>query len=300
MSISKVAEQQQKADINKLHLSPFEQFAAPFVSVALGLFLLWGWQQRDEYLITAEWGLGYWLGLVAGVFFLLIFIYPARKKFKFMRSTGAIKIWFNLHMFIGVIAPVMIAFHCNFSLGATNSNVALYSMIFVVASGTAGRYIYAQIHYGLFGTQARIEELMDISHEARKMLAQTSGLAPTIENKIKAFEEYVMKPSGGALSFIPRKIFIGVSTWITYFSLRRRLRAIVATQARLSGWDRAQEKKQFKECCKLVGILLKAIRKMAVFTFYEKLFHNWHKIHVVFFSMLLITGLVHVAAVHMY
>lgn len=300
MSTTKVADTQQKTDINKLHLSPFEQFAAPFVSVALGLFLLWGWQQRDEYLITAEWGLGYWLGLIAGVIFLLIFIYPLRKKFKFMRSTGAIKIWFNLHMFMGVIAPVMIAFHCNFSLGATNSNVALYSMLFVVASGIAGRYIYAQIHYGLFGIHTRIEELMDISHEARKMLGQSGGLAPAIEHKIKEFEDYVMRPGGGLLSFIPRKIFIGVSTWITYFTLRRRLRPIIATQARLAGWDRKQQKKQYKESCKLVGILLKAIRKMAVYTFYEKLFHNWHKIHVVFFSMLLITGLIHVAAVHMY
>ena len=300
MSDTTVAEKQQKADINKLHLSPLEQFAAPFFSVALTLLLIWGWQQREEFLITAEWGVGYWLGLIAGVIFILIFIYPLRKKFKFMRNTGAIKIWFNLHMFMGVIAPVMVAFHCNFSLGATNSNVALYSMLFVVVSGIAGRYIYAQVHYGLFGTHAKIEELVDISQEARKRLGHHRGLAPAIEHKIKSFEDYVMKPTNGLFSFIPRKVFIGVSTWATYFTLCQRLRPIMATQARLSGWDKQQEKLHYKESCKLIGILLSAIRKMAVYTFYEKLFHNWHKIHVVFFSMLLITGLIHVTAVHMY
>jgi len=286
--------------LEKLQLPLLERIAAPIFTVVIAILLYWGWNNREEYLVTPEWGAGYWLGLIGGVIFLLIFIYPMRKKFRFLRNAGSIKIWFNLHMLMGILAPVMVIFHCNFSLGATNSNIALYSMLLVVASGVAGRYIYAQIHYGLFGTKARLDELIEISQKARKLLGHTFGLAPAIEQKIKRFEAYVTYPSKSLFSFIPRKVFIGVSTWVTYFILRRRLKVIIATQARLKGWNTEQEQQFYTESCQLIGILLSAIRKMAVFTFYEKLFHNWHRIHVVFFSMLLVTGSVHVLVVHMY
>ncbi len=287
-------------DIQKLHLSLVERIAAPIFSVFIGLLLYWGWTNRDEYLITPEWGAGYWLGLVGGVIFLLIFLYPLRKKVRWMRNAGSVRIWFNLHMMMGIIAPVMVAFHSNFNLGATNSNIALYSMLLVVVSGIAGRYIYAQIHYGLFGSLTQPDELIAINLATRNKLGHTFGLAPVIEQKIKAFETYVTEPSPGLLAFIPRKIFIGVSTWITYFTLRQRLKRILDKQASNKGWSTAEKDRLYHESCELIDILLSAIRKIAVFTFYQKLFHNWHLIHVVFFSMLVITGLVHVLAVHMY
>lgn len=289
-----------KEILHKLELPLVERIAAPLFSVIIAILLYWGWLKREEFLVTPEWGAGYWLGLVGGVIFLLIFIYPLRKKARFLRNAGSVKTWFNMHMVMGIVAPVMILFHCNFSLGATNSNIALYSMLLVVASGIGGRYIYAQIHYGLFGTQARHKELVEITLEAKKMLGRTFGLAPAIEQRIKHFEDYVSQPSKNLFSFIPRKIFIGISTWATYFTLRRRLKTIIATQARIKNWDKTKEQQFYDDSCHLISVLLSSIRRMAVLTFYQKLFHNWHRFHVVFFSMLVITGSIHVLVVHMY
>ena len=42
------------------------------------------------------------------------------------------------------------------------------------------------------------------------------------------------------------------------------------------------------------------IQKITVFSFYEKLFSMWHVLHLPLFLMMLISGIVHVIAVHMY
>ena len=64
---------------------------------------------------------------------LLLLIYPLRKRFQhssiFIFST---KNWFKLHMVLGVFGPLLILYHSNFSLGSTNSNVALGSMLLMV------------------------------------------------------------------------------------------------------------------------------------------------------------------------
>jgi len=45
---------------------------------------------------------------------------------------------------------------------------------------------------------------------------------------------------------------------------------------------------------------LATIRKIAVLNFYERLFAGWHMVHVVFFTMLILSGVFHVFAVHLY
>jgi len=49
-----------------------------------------------------------------------------------------------------------------------------------------------------------------------------------------------------------------------------------------------------------VGARLESIRKIAEFHFYERLFSLWHHLHFPLFLMLIVSGIVHVIAVHMY
>ena len=44
-------------------------------------------------------------------------------------------------MGLGIIGPIFILYHCNFQLGAVNSNVALWSMLTVAGSGVVGRFL---------------------------------------------------------------------------------------------------------------------------------------------------------------
>jgi hypothetical protein len=49
-----------------------------------------------------------------------------------------------------------------------------------------------------------------------------------------------------------------------------------------------------------IGAHLASIRKVAEFHFYERFFAIWHVLHYPLFLMLVVSGVVHVIAVHMY
>src|SRR5512139_1638116 len=121
-------------------VSPMLLFAAACVLLAL-----LGMQAGLERFITPEKGLGYALGIVGGSAMLLLLIYPARKRLAWLAPIGSVKAWFQIHMVLGIVGPLLVLFHSNFRTGATNSNVALACMLIVSGSGLIGRYFYSRI-----------------------------------------------------------------------------------------------------------------------------------------------------------
>jgi uncharacterized membrane protein YidH (DUF202 family) len=83
--------------------------------------------------------------------------YYVRKRVGFgPKAARTIPAWFRLHVILGVAGPVLILFHCNFRLGALNSNVALFSMGAVVASGVIGRYLYRFAYWSQLAAIERV------------------------------------------------------------------------------------------------------------------------------------------------
>ncbi|MCB2092768.1 MAG: hypothetical protein KDF58_15080, partial [Alphaproteobacteria bacterium] len=114
--------------------------------VLSALFIGYRLSEYDYY--SAEEGIGYMLGIIGGTMMLALLLYPLRKRIKFLRVIGSVKVWFGFHMVLGILGPLLILFHANFRLESTNSNVALFSMLIVSGSGVIGRYIYTKIHHG--------------------------------------------------------------------------------------------------------------------------------------------------------
>ena len=125
----------------------------------------------------------------ARVFFLLL--YSARKRVRWLRWLGSVTRWFEVHMVLGVLGPLCILFHSNFSLGATNSNVAFFSMLTVAGSGLVGRYLYAHIHFGLYGRKKTLEELRS---SARRLQSIGQGIPflPQLLNRLQAAEQAIL------------------------------------------------------------------------------------------------------------
>lgn len=103
---------------------------------------------------------------------------------RFLSMFGNIKHWFKIHMLFGVLGPVAILFHANFSLGSTNSNVAFFSMVIVALSGLVGRYFYTKIHHGLYGRKASLKELRTSLKESKSNLGSHFALTKDVVNKI--------------------------------------------------------------------------------------------------------------------
>ena len=264
-----------------------------YLMVALALFQ--GYQIRDVGYIDAENGLGYALGIVGGVLMLLLLLYPLRKRMKSFRKLGPVKYWFNTHMVFGVLGPTLVLFHCNFSLGATNSNVALFSMVIVASSGLLGRYFYSKIHHGLYGSQATIQEFQQESKWLHDELVNELGYFSQLEEKLKEYETSAARASQGWLSVVAIPLF----TLKAKFSAPRLLKEMrMAMQNEIS--DTEIYKAQYSIAKKNMRTYLLAVRKAAAFSLYKKLFSAWHVLHFPLFIMMVITTIFHVLAVHMY
>jgi hypothetical protein len=125
--------------------------------VAFRLYLLacaalvaWGASVREENYVSADFGLGYALGIAGLGCMTLLLLYSVRKRARALGSLGPLRGWLGVHMMLGILGPVAILFHANFRLGSTNSSVALACMLVVAASGVVGRVIYPRIHQAFY------------------------------------------------------------------------------------------------------------------------------------------------------
>jgi hypothetical protein len=257
-------------------------------SFLIFLLLYFGWQIRDEYFITAQHGLGYALGIIGGSMMLLLLVYPLKQRFHhtkwFIFST---RNWFRIHMMLGILGPLLVLFHCNFSLGSTNSNITLASMILMVSSGLFGRFIYGKIHYGLYGNKIELKELLHSKILAREQINDatqaTHSLTPEQLKMIQHCENKLQK-----VNTVLGSLSTSLSLSLTTRFAQRRLKREIQTSA--SNADTITHLVHY----------LQAVRKIANLAFYERLFSLWHLLHMPIFFMLVITGFVHVYAVNRY
>jgi hypothetical protein len=268
-----------------------------FAFVAIAIYL--GWTLPTERLLSPERGIGYALGIAGGSAMLLLLLYPARKRMRRLGFLGTVKGWFQLHMVLGVVGPLLILYHSNFSLGATNSNAALISMLLVAGSGIFGRYFYTRIHHGLYGRRATHAELQKAAGELREKVAG-SRFVPELLEQIDAAEQRLLRrPAGSAAHLLQPLRVTGrmlLERWqLTRFA-RQRLRVAADSNPVLA----AQHRKFETAIRRYIGKRLEATRRLAEFQSYERLFSLWHVLHLPLFLLLLIAGVVHVVAVHVY
>lgn len=251
------------------------------------LLLNWGWNHRDRYYLSAEEGFGYALGIVGGTLMLLLALYPLRKHARWMQGWGAVRHWFRMHMVFGIAGPLAILFHCNFSTGATNSNVALYSMLVVASSGLVGRYLYSRIHEGLYGRHIELGELRRAWTDARARLDLHAHHLDAIGSAIDAFERPLQD-----VAFRSGLWRLPLVSWRRRAIERRAMRTLAASA--LS----AQTERD--ETLELLRRRLTGAAAVYRYHAFDRLFAWWHLLHLPLYLMLIVTGVVHVVAVHMY
>lgn len=275
-------------------------WSAAFFYAALTALLVAGWLQRDARHLTAESGLGYLLGIAGGSLMLLLLFYPLRKRVKILRILGGIKHWFRFHMILGVLGPALILFHANFSLGSTNSNVAMFCMLLVMGSGLVGRYLYSRLHRGLYGARLTLAELADQSADNASRFNALFARDPDLIARLDGYRAAAVKPPRGALDAWGRSAVIAVSIRLAGNGLRRRVRRLLKEEAVRNGFTGRDRRRRRRDGLTTLDHYLLTVRRAAGLSFFERLFALWHVLHVPLFVMLVIAGVVHVVAVHLY
>lgn len=262
-------------------------------------FLLVGWLGRDNSYLSAADGIGYALGIVGGSLMLLLLLYPLRKQLRSMQRWGKVQHWFRVHMIFGVLGPVLIVFHSNFSLGSTNSSLALITMLIVAGSGLIGRFFYTKIHFGLYGQQASLKELRQDLQLTKGNLGAHISLSPRIVKLLKKYEKFMLKNR----FFLTHFIFLPLIAFRSQMATRRIRWAVahdLKKQAQTNNWGPEMLADFRLQAREYLGDYFFCLRKTSQLSLYVRLFSWWHILHLPLFIMLVVTGIVHVIAVHMY
>ena len=269
-----------------------------YTTVAAFLILAWSWAELDLY--RAQDGLGYWFGITGASLMVLLLLYPLRKRVKAMARWGPVRYWFRTHMIFGVLGPVLIILHSNFNLGSLNSRIALFCTIIVAASGIIGRYLYAKLHYGLYGRSAT---LMSLRHDINQMQSRNSTigkLMPTVHSELDSWEDKVLAGQPGILTAFYNALTIEFSSRIKLWHVLAETRKIISQASTDSSVIAEHENRLRMNLTSHLKDRVTLVRKFAQFRAAERLFSLWHIVHYPLFLLLVLAAIVHILAVHMY
>jgi hypothetical protein len=202
---------------------------------------------------------GQGLGII-GTFLIAfgVFFYMACKRYNLFARYIRLKYLLEFHIFLCTLGPVMILFHTTFKFGGIVS-IAFWSMVAVVLSGVAGRFIYNQIPRTLEGRELSLKELNEmraaLSQRLNVLLQAEQSEVSTTSNKHVA-ENSELK-SVILSSNLPRKE-------------RKEMLGLLKQEARLS-------------------------RRIARLNQMRRLFKYWHVAHLPFALIMLVIVIIHIA-----
>jgi hypothetical protein len=251
-------------------------------------------------LFTAGDDIGYYLGLVGGVFMLLLLTYPLRKYLQSFRNLGAVRHWFSVHMYLGLLGPILIIAHSTWHMRSTNASVALMCMLLVAGSGIIGRFIYVRIHRGLHGEKLNFQELQSKAGFDSDEMHSKLHFVPQVERRLTEFQAYACAENLDMFRNTVRFLTLGMRRRVIYQQCAIELRQIIRERAEIRRWDREKYKRRLRRAVALVDDFLMSVQRVSQFSLYDRLFRLWHIAHVPLVYLLVLSGVAHVVAVHMY
>jgi hypothetical protein len=268
------------------------------VAVVLALWI--GWLNRDDNGLTPVSGAGYWLGIAGSGLMLLLLLYPLRKRVRSLRALGTVAFWFDAHMILGVLGPVLVLWHANFRLGSINCSVALVTMLVVAVSGIIGRYLHSKIHLRMHGRKAEAQEVQADADELRGFIGTDPHVADRVIAQLNDFAQLGTAAPKGVLGGLVLLSVIGWRGSVVRMRLIAHARQVIAVEGRRRGRSQRVQGQQLAGVTKFVTQHIGAAKKAATFAFYERLFRLWHIFHVPLFVLLVIVAVIHVFASHFF
>jgi len=262
------------------------------------LLLVIGWYAPIHRYLSPHTGIGYALGIIGGSLMLLLLLYPLRKRVRWLGFMGSVKAWFQVHMVLGILGPLCILYHSNFSFGAVNSNIALFCMLTVSGSGLIGRYLYIRIHHGLTERATTVAELQANAERLRGISLSLPFMPQLLQHLVREETSLMQDVSHSWLLFRP--LHGALRAAFARHRLNVYVRKAMQQAASSSAVIAAQRPRLNRATRAYVRERITAARRVCEFQAYTRLFSLWHVLHLPLFFMLVIAGIVHVIAVNVY
>jgi hypothetical protein len=246
-------------------------------------------------LLRPSGSLGLRLGILGGVLFLGVYLYPLRKRWSWLRQFGNTRHWLDFHVLLGVTGPLLINFHSSFKFHGL-AGMAFWIMWTVVASGFVGRYFYGQIPRHLDAAEMSLKEMEKIAAELGRQIESqqllcAADLAPLF--RLPGIDEIQAMPVWRALAWMVRIDFS--RPWVVS-RVRRKTMGGVAKMISLGG-VLPGGRPQIED---VIAAARKQSRLSTKILFLDKtrrVFHLWHVVHRPFSYSFLALVLIHVVVV---
>lgn len=120
--------------------------------------------------------IGQALGIVSLTFFLFLWLYPLRKRFRRLAFTGTIAKWLASHIVVGLAIPLVAGLHAGWRFRGL-AGLSYAAMTVVVLSGIIGKYIYSRIPRSRSGLELSLDEIRVKSDDTLNRIQAATGLS---------------------------------------------------------------------------------------------------------------------------
>lgn len=268
-----------------------------FLLVVLGI-IGYSWSLWAGINFTADGDFHYNSGLIGGIMMLVVLFYAVIKRMKFLRKVGKMEIWYYIHLIGGIAGPILIVYHSSFQLKAVNSTVAFISMLLIVASGFVGRYFYTRVGYTLHRRLLEIKETEQ--NVVQSLRGHNNEIAYGLERRLANFALACLAGPKTILQMPLRLLAIRTEATKCYVISADELTRMLKWEAQEAGWTVEQFNERLKEEKRIIRQHINAVVDIARIHIWERVLVRWRSLHIPLLYILLITGLLHVLAVHMY
>jgi len=228
-----------------------------------------------------QWGHG--LGVAGSAMMLLLFLYSARKRSLFGLRFGKIRQWLNIHIFLGIMGPILVTLHTSFKFGGIVA-LSYYSMLAVMLSGFVGRFLYVQIPRALSGDALTLKEMEERDQQLSRMLHEDYRLSP---DSILQLRQLTGLRNDATLTGMSALVAILKNN----FARPIRMRKLKAKLQRQSGTVPLHKINSLIKTIDQKAVLM---RKMAMLSSIQPIFHYWHVINKPFAYVMVIIMFLHI------
>lgn len=225
-------------------------------------------------------------GIIAFLIFIFLWLYPLRKKFRWLAWTGAVGRWLDVHVAAAILVPFLVGIHAGWRFDGL-IGLGFVAILVVCASGVIGRYLYTRIPRTKSGTEM---DLAQVGAERRSMLTEicaATGLTPTaVEQRLGIGSDPA--PKGGIASAFAALVRNDLTRW-------RAVRRFRAELAREKG--AALDPAALRRVSKLAGREAALAGQVRMLEATHRVFRLWHVAHRPFALTALVAVTVHLAVV---
>jgi hypothetical protein len=226
-------------------------------------------------------------GLVAVTIFLFLWLYPIRKRARWLAWTGAVARWLDVHVLAALVLPLLVAIHAAWRFEGL-IGLGFWSMMVVWASGIVGRYLYARIPRSKAGIELTLDEIATRRQVLLEQIAKTTGLEVELIERTLATGQPVGRP--GLWGTLMRLVSDDLAR-------RRATRRLRLLYERSGPRRRKQDQQVLRWVQRLARREMALTQQARMLDATHAVFRFWHVAHRPVAIAALVAVLVHVAVV---